>query len=286
MNNLSSKHKKHYNELLYTILIMICFFLCGCEKQICSYCGQEKYCDEYDILGVTRYICDDCLGNPLSSLSGNVISDYESELVDPTLYTATAIEAYNAIVGISQNTAAQSQVSSNMPPSDSIAEINEDIPSSDSSSINVSSLSDNTSQAQSSPSQSKDTVISNVAAKLSNHNMYLMPIDEAPDRYALYLNDSYTDIDFDFSASSNEKAKLTISKNGNATDTNFTTACIDASLAFIGNDDYSGTGFDIYNTSNQYGNYTFSGCRFYYTISSDIEIKEGGPLVTYEISFQ
>ena len=84
---------------LLLIAIAYCFILTACQEQICSYCGEEKVCQDYDVLGTTRHICEDCIDNPAISTSGNVILDYASEYVDPSLYG----------VGVSENEPESSQ---------------------------------------------------------------------------------------------------------------------------------------------------------------------------------
>ena len=60
---------------------MLLLLTTGCGKVVCSYCGESKFCDEYDINGTTRYICKDCLADPNIGIYGNVVRDY-SELYE------------------------------------------------------------------------------------------------------------------------------------------------------------------------------------------------------------
>jgi len=70
--------------------LLLCIFLCGilltgCGPQECSFCGQKRFCKEFDLLGTTRYICEDCLHDPSIAVSGNVAREYSALYEDGTL---------------------------------------------------------------------------------------------------------------------------------------------------------------------------------------------------------
>ncbi len=74
MNN-----RNHSFKIIFSLLLLlIALPLSGCVRAVCSYCGEEKFCKEFDILGVKRNICSDCLSNPAIGLSGNVVRDYST----------------------------------------------------------------------------------------------------------------------------------------------------------------------------------------------------------------
>ncbi len=82
MNGRNNAFSKKYLSL---ICILMCSLLCGCARQECSYCGQKRFCKEFDLLGVTRYICDDCLHDPAIAVSGNVAREYSALYENGTL---------------------------------------------------------------------------------------------------------------------------------------------------------------------------------------------------------
>ncbi len=74
MNN-----RNHSLKILFSMLLLLMVLpLSGCVRAVCSYCGEEKFCKEFDILGVKRNICSDCLSNPAIGISGNVVRDYST----------------------------------------------------------------------------------------------------------------------------------------------------------------------------------------------------------------
>ncbi len=259
---------------LISFFFFISILLTACQKQICSYCGRECFCTEYDVLGTTRYICDECLSNPRAAISGNVINDYESDLIDPAVYQANAIENYNDHFDSSEDDSSAPDISpiASVPLVTSVPAENQSELRNDSSVLSADS--------------ELSSLISNISSQLATHSMSLVKSEESDLLYSLYLNDNYINIDFEFSQSSSGKPQLSISKYSEASDNDFTAACIDSSIAFIGSGDYSGDGYTIFNNSVSLGNYSYNGCRFYYTESSDIEIAEGTAPIKYDISYQ
>ena len=75
--------KKAY---FFALSLFVCTLLLGgCGMQECSFCGQKRFCKEFDLLGTTRYICDDCLHNPALAVSGNVTREYSALYENGTL---------------------------------------------------------------------------------------------------------------------------------------------------------------------------------------------------------
>ena len=71
MNPLTHKKLK----LIISVLVFT-LLLCACGETTCDFCGQKKVCREFDIMGVKRNICSDCLNNTASAISSNVARHY------------------------------------------------------------------------------------------------------------------------------------------------------------------------------------------------------------------
>lgn len=241
---------------------MSILLLAGCEEQICSYCGQTKQCDEFDILGTKRYICQDCLGNKNMSLSGNVIGEYESPLVDPMLY----LPAGNTV---SDNNVEEASVNY----TDISASIN-------SASDNSASTTGDTSNTVS--SKNKDDLISAVASNLSAAGFSLAPDDDVNDKYHIYSDGNVTGISILFQGDT-RSTRLKISMKNGASDQDFASVCIYAGLACLGSADYDNNGVSVFNAARDHGNYTRDNCSFYYLDGLDPSTNEGAVAI-YEIS--
>lgn len=199
--------KKNYLYIFLLSLIYV-MLLTGCGEQTCSYCGESKQCGEYDILGTTRYICDDCLGDRGMSLSGNVIGEYESPLVDPSLYLPyETVVQDEAIEGISIEGTVSDNYASVVPGSES-----------------MNAVSDNNA-AESSSSKNKDNLISSVASNLSAVNFLIQPDDDVKDKYHIYKDGNVTGISISFSGD-NKGTKVYIAMKNGASDQNFADICI------------------------------------------------------------
>ena len=132
----------------------------------------------------------------------------------------------------------------------------------------------------------KDTVVANIQTALSAQGYYLKQSDDTDTKYELYNGNTATGIMFDFSGSDSQTTKLTASMPKGATDVDFLNTCICSALGFMGSDDYYGVGADVYNNVVLHGNYSYNGCKFYYTESSDKEVADGGPIVRFQASYQ
>ena len=260
-------------SLYAALIILLLTTLTACAKQTCSYCGQSTYCTEYDILGTTRYICDSCLGNVNAGISGNVIDDYASELVDPALYhpslSDNVPEELPDMVINASDVLEPSSVSQDLLPS-SIPE--------------ESNVTENEPAVSETPvsTRSIDDIVSAVSASLSASDYYIQPFDDNPDSYSIYHGNDDTHISFTFS--NDGHLKLSVNKEEGGEDDDFSVICIHASLAFLGSTDYDNLGYDIYNQTLQYSNYTQDDCHFLFYNSSENELNEGAPISVYEIS--
>lgn len=286
-----------FEKLIWLILLGIfMLFFTGCaKKEVCAYCGEEKYCKEYKILDVTRYICDECLNDPRSSISGNVLLDYESDLIDPELYivsvndTTVPAVSENDFIPIGDNTA----VSDTTPSENNVPETVIPTPYPEVTPVPEVSPTPAQETPESSPTSNvnintkgKDTVVANIQTALQTQGYYLKQSDDTDTKYELYNGNNATGIMFDFTGSDSQTTKLTASMPKGASDVDFLNTCICSALGFMGSDDYYGVGADVYNNAVLHGNYSYNGCKFYYTESSDKEVADGGPIVRFQASYQ
>ena len=254
--------------VLFTFLISS-IILSGCKKQVCDYCGKEKYCTKYDIVGTSRYICDDCINNP-NSASNNVLSGYMAEPLDP------------ALLG-KQDSASEDSASENTdnPEADgSLADSsNQDLTASD----NNSEVPQVTSEYE---TYSKNDIVNSFSALLSEYNIEPEASEDDKNIYEVKDNNGSTIIKFTFSKSDSGLLTLTVDRYTADCGSDYVSSCICASLAFLGTADYDGTGYTIYNSAVAHGNYTYDNCRFYYLENSDSGNSSDTPYASYEISYK
>ncbi len=251
--------------LLLFIFVLLSFTSCG-QKNTCSFCGEVKECKKYEILGVERYICNDCINNP-DIVSNNVITEYKAEPVDPYYYTSASASGNEA------SDASSTDASS----SDS----NSEVSVSDNSSASANQISAPVSQ-----NLSKSDIVSGLNENLANYGMSITAAD-GTDNYSV-LNSAGADADIKlvFTSSSSGKPKLSIEKGANASSSDYTNTCISGILSYLSSNDVTGTGYNVYNNAIMYGNFTLDGCRFYYMDNSPNNSENNTSLATFDISFQ
>ena len=274
------------NRLQHIVLILgIALTFTACGKDICSYCGEEKFCEEYDVLGTKRNICDDCFGNVESSLSGNVIMSYASDLVDRELYYGgTPSESFNGIAGTESallDTASNNGIY-NAGTYDGFASDISDVLPIDTTGSGT--LTNTTTPVTEGPATDKDSIVSAAAASLAAYDYYIQPTEE-DNQYTIFRGSNDANITLDFSTNGNGTV-LVISKLEGSSDDDFANVCINCSMAFLGSDDYENKGYNVYESAKSGGNYFLDNCRFLYIEHSDIEINDGIAPITYEISIQ
>lgn len=268
MNNKKKLNIK--NRILTILMAVLCMaFLYGCDEQICSYCGEEKECDTFDILGTPRYICKDCLGNPAMSLSGNVIIEYESELVDPELYhmsgSVSSDDAYIAGDYRDEESVSASEIlaTPELPPQTSEPVSSSALPAS---------------------GADKDEIVGLMAAALSSYNYYIQPDNDSNNQYHVFFGSDNANIDIEFSGNGNStKAKVSMMEGAREDD--FSNVCININLAFLKSEDYENLGFAVFNNAKDYGNYNKNGCKFYYLDGLDPASNDGA-VATYEVQYE
>lgn len=264
--------KKKYHALAFLFSILI---LSGCGKVACSYCGEEKFCEEYNILDTTRYICQDCANDPNVTLSSNVVSEYQAAPLDDSFF------------GIGSDRNKKETSDDNEANADSSAEESSTSDYYDSSENNENNTLESIPETQTSANSNsvgKDEILSRLAPLMSSTNLLLAPGANANEYSVSQSTGDNTDVTIQFNTDSNGKCSLVITKQGKNNIAPFTNSCINASLAFIDSTDYSQTGYEIYNNTCQHDTYTKYGCIFTY---KDNENASGSDaFATYTISFQ
>lgn len=258
------------NQLVILVASLVLMLLVGCGEQICSYCGQSKQCGEYDILGTKRYICEDCLGSTAMSLSGNVIGEYESPLVDPLLYLPTT-PVYDEVEQ------PDSSVSGNY----SDMGVLDDYKG-DSASSNQASDSNPTSSVGAA-GRDKDSMVTASATVLSGSNYFLTPDTDNKDKYYIYNGGDVTGLSVTFSKGNNGNGKALVAMKQGASDQDFANVCICLNQAFLISNDYTNDGVDVFNNARDHGNYRKNDCKFYYMDGLDSSTNNGA-IATYEIN--
>lgn len=295
-----------------TILILVLsssILLYGCGEQVCSYCGEEKKCKEYDILGTERFICADCMNNPNASSSGNVIWDYTSDLIDPSIYVpsinqtneedlentdeneeedlAAAIEkimAEDIPEAITESLPAALPDDMQLPEITDVHQLGS-VADSDNN-ISADNNDDTSANIQPSAKPTSTSLFDKLQTSLSADGYTLDMDTELKDTYRLYKNDNYEKVLFDFQVDDNGKKKLVISLEADGQQSAHTKACMNAILAAIDNPTATDIASDIYNNAYQYGNYNYGNNSFYYILSSQKEIENGYAPIRFEILYK
>lgn len=269
--------------------------LTGCEKQVCDYCGEEKYCEEYDILGTTRYICDDCLNTPSAGVSGNVIAQYAAEALptqEPSESSNDTADTESASDTTDSSSSSESVQTSDASQTSATATSSSDtgtsnIPESTTNSNTSATSNDETTTnapAAAAPASStniyltRDEALNTISASIADSGLTIVADDNASATYKIMSGGNSTGISIKFSNGNNGTLAASVTKSASSSDTDYATCCINTALAFLGSTDVSGTGYTLYNTALEHGNYTKDSCRFYY--------MEDGNSASFDISFK
>ena len=282
--------RKLFKTVIPSIIILL--FLTGCGEQLCSYCGQEKNGKEYDVLGTARFICYDCMNNPEAYISGNVIWDYASSLIDPEVYVPSA-----NLIPETEDTAEQP---------DSLPDISDIMNDTADSAVNnisdivtdvsntVANITDNEDNPDETPSVSTENstfepsgagqaapIISRLNDLLSKNGYSLVNDNTLTDVYSIEKNNTNQNIKIEFLK--DDTNRMVISMAADSDQDLFKEICINSALAYINDTDYETMGNEIYNNAYQYGNYNFDKYSFYYILSSKKELENGISPVRFEI---
>ncbi|MGN0345797.1 MAG: hypothetical protein ACI4DU_00760 [Lachnospiraceae bacterium] len=301
-----------FPKISFFILVLVSSsVLYGCGEQVCSYCGEEKQCHEYDILGTTRFICEDCLNNPAASIiSGNVIQEYSDLPVSGNLvlvtdyFQSTDVTTSEETNHSDENLSESNEITGNNNTSGDHAAGSDDVSgdnffdSDNGSGDTISSGSDDNTntnpgesesapensnaQESSQPVASYNSVMGKLNETYVSAGLQLVPEDNNNTTFGLYNGGTFLGIKFAFSNTGSTPPTLSVQNYGNANASDYSAACINAILAFYGSDDYDGVGYDTYTRTQEHGNYSANGLHFYYTNYGSAQ--DGNPAVTFDIS--
>lgn len=240
-------------QLLLLIGSLLCLSACG-KKETCAYCGEAKYCTEYDLVGVTRLICDDCLNQGVKAVTSPGIMEEYGVIIPET--------------PVSEDTDTENpEVSASDTPSTSLTP----------------AVSDNTAP-QFTTTLSKDDIVTALSAYYSESGMELKLSENNRHVYELYAGEEYQGINFLFTpVAEGQEPPLSVLCYDGASSTGYTAACIRSAITYLGSNDYSGLGYEIYNTATAYGSHQVGNTKFYYKASSAQEIENGAPVASFDI---
>ena len=279
------REKKSHRIITAVLVSLMVFVLCACGETTCDFCGQQKVCKEFDVMGTTRHICNDCLNNTASAVSGNVARQYaelfengtleypaDSPLADhsedettegeDTPETPTPVEVYTPADDTTDNNEQNTEPEDTAQPDDN-AQPTEDTPA-DTSGL------------------SNEALISDLNRKLQADSMILYADANDVNIYHLYENGGDTGIVFTVSPGTSGD-KISICQYSPDSSQSYVKAVIRSILTYVDSNDYDGLGHDIYNGTIQNGSYSQSGINFYSSIGTADEIEKGLPSSTFEI---
>ncbi|MBQ9867012.1 MAG: hypothetical protein IJM34_08325 [Lachnospiraceae bacterium] len=271
---------------LWAVFFLCALFLTGCGPVACDFCGKTKFCKTFDIVGVERHICNECLNDPSVAVSGNMVRTYSERYEDGSLkypddsplnpdygkpkeepsLTPAVMPPASGEINVSryeQGTAGPTPTPVTAP-----------TPTAASASSNTAS----------DPGKlSGEALISALNSKLSADNMSLSPVAGKTGEYTLLSSGNDTHIRFKTSAGSADKDKLIVEQRENASSSDYVKAAIRSILAYTGSDDYDGLGHDVYNAAIQNGSFINNGITFVSTVHTADEIEKGAAISDFSI---
>lgn len=274
-------------------LFLSIIILTACEKQVCSYCGEEKYCEEYKIIDTTRYICKECMDDPNITTSGNVVAEYQAPPLEPSDFGVGSDRNKTQNQQTDNTNASTENSNYNYNSSENSSDVtfengeNNDYSSDTNINNDISNASND--QVSNNSQKSKDQLLGEIAASLASANMQLSPDSSAEDAYGInFSTGEYAGVKLQFKQGSNGKPALSICKYGSDSDSaedTFKSVCVYSSLAFINSNDYDGSGSTIYTSTKGNGSFESDACNFTYNSSPSSNESEGAPLAEFMISY-
>ena len=274
-----------YRKITLILSALFCLLLTACGQQECDFCGQKKFCQEFDVMGTTRNICRDCLNDPSLAVSGNVARSYaelyengtleypvesplrpveeeEEEIEDdgiPRPDLEMIMNGYDAEADIRQRLLAEQteKMRENGDP---------DLPQEDVTEPDV------TTEPK---VLTMDEIISAINASLQTDDMLLVPTDATGTEYIVYSGN--TDLGIHLKPSADASRRLVIEQYEGASSSDYVKAIIRSILPYLNSSDYDGLGHEVYNNAIRTGSYTYLNIRFSTLSHSADEIEKGRP---------
>ncbi|MBR5420993.1 MAG: hypothetical protein IK115_07605 [Lachnospiraceae bacterium] len=269
---------------LLLLFILLSLTLCACGMETCDFCGEKKFCKQFDILGVTRFICNDCLNNPLVAVSGNMVRTYSEKYEDGTLEYPEGSPLRADAGTVSEDSPSEAalpsltpdiHVENPEPPFDTSA-----IPNGTEPTPVVTAPTPTAAAAGTSGSALTDAL----NAALAADNMLLVPKDGEGKEFLIYSgnNDLHLAVTRT-EGSSAGKDGLVVAQNNGASSSDYVKAAIRSILTCIQSEDYDGLGHDIYNQAIQKGEFRYNGVIFRSTVHTADEVEKGAPVAEFSI---
>ena len=281
------KEKLSHRFIIALSASLLTLLLCACGETTCDFCGQQKVCREFDVMGTTRHICNDCLNNTASAVSGNVARQYAELFENGTL----EYPADSPLADHSEDEQSEGEGGENIEMPEPVEVYT---PVDDSSVDNEQDTEPaETDQPEDNAEPTEDTLvdtsglanealISDLNRKLQADSMILYADANDVNIYHLYENGGDTGIVFTVSPGTSGD-KISICQYSPDSSQSYVKAVIRSILTYVDSNDYDGLGHDIYNGTIQNGSYSQGGINFYSSIGTADEIEKGLPSSTFEI---
>lgn len=271
---------KHKSTILI-IAILCTFFLAACGETRCDFCGEEKQCKVFEINGVMRNICNDCLNNTASAVSGNVARGYAKLYEDGVLeYPSDSplkpVSATPVSTEATEKPSAPDIIIPSVPNGDTDISEAASVIDDEEPSFDIGETPDTVGSETS--SASSDDRVDNINRGLLPEGFSLAEDGSGSGRYNMMSGDTDTGIDFTF-----VDDKLKIEEYDENYAQQYVKAVIRTILAYTNSNDYDGYGHDVYNSTLENGNYKSGGVTFFSSVGTTDEIEKGYPLTTFTI---
>lgn len=279
-------NRKDFKNTNIALRLIPLFFLCAltlsaCGPTPCDFCGKTRFCKEFDIVGVTRHICNNCLNDPRVAVSGNMVRFY-SEMYENGSLEYPADSPLNPDYG--KPTEEPSGTPTVLP---SYSDISVVLPEGNNNALTPASATPApgapSSAAPAGGSLSGEELVSSLNRSLSADNMSLTPVAGKPGEYTLMSGNADTGIRFKTTAGTADRDKLVIEQGENASSSDYVKSAIRSILTYMNSDDYDGLGHDIYNGAIQSGSFIYNGTTFVSTVHTADEIEKGSAISDFSI---
>ncbi len=277
--NLRKDHTASGHAALPLLLLFCCLFLGGCGREVCDFCGETKFCKEFDILGVTRFICQDCLNNPSIAISGNMVRTYSEMYENGTLEypEGSPLRPDSGTPTPAEETPSARPT---LIPDIHVSNPEEPTPTSGDAPAAVTPT-----EAAASAALNGQALIDRINESLAADNMVLLAKNEAAKEYKLYSGDNDLNITFKPAAGAEGKNdSLVIELGENASSSDYVKAVIRSILVYAGSKDYDGLGHDIYNQVIQNGEFRYEGVLYRSAVHTADEIEKGAAVSDFSIT--
>lgn len=301
-------------QLLISVLFLL--LTTGCGKVVCSYCGESRFCEEYDINGTTRYICKDCLMDPNIGIYGNVVRDYSELYENGTLEypeNSPMLAQYSRETGVvypegeepEEEISTEAEINRILseetphveapvytPPSptagdtaeedQTVQPVRADDPAAVYQPTSIVQPTPTTAPAASvNTGLSGEALLSSLNASLANSG-YSLQSSGKDGEYMVSRDGNDLKVRLKISPSAaGDATAVEMLPEGSPSD--YVKTVIRSILSYTGSDDYDGLGHDIYNNTIQQGSYSSSGITFTSKVHTPDEIEKGAAASSFTI---